>query len=103
MAANQVTVTTPGPAGPAGVVYEGLWVAASVYQVRDVVRYTDANLYICNVQHTSENANNPTLNSTYWTLFINAKDAYQWATEQKHSQITDSLSNTGYSLSLIHI
>ena len=97
MAANQVTVTTPGPAGPAGLVYEGLWVAASVYQVRDVVRYSDMNLYICNVQHTSENANNPTLNSTYWTLFINAKDAFQWATEAKHSQITDSLSNTGYS------
>jgi len=97
MAANQVTVTTPGPAGPAGLVYEGLWVAASVYQVRDVIRYSDMNLYICNVQHTSETANNPTLNSTYWTLFINAKDSFQWATEAKHSQITDSLSNTGYS------
>ena len=30
MAANQVTVATPGPAGAQGLTYEGLWVTASV-------------------------------------------------------------------------
>ena len=53
MAANQVTVATPGPAGATGIVYEGLWVTATVYQVRDLVRYLDGNLYVCNVQHTA--------------------------------------------------
>ena len=43
MAANQVTVATPGPAGPAGIIYEGAWVITTVYQVRDVIRYTDNN------------------------------------------------------------
>ncbi len=97
MAANQVTVATPGPAGATGLVYEGLWVVASVYQVRDLVRYTDGNLYVCNVQHTAASGNNPVVDATTWTLFINADDAFQWATKAKHTQITDSLSNTGYS------
>jgi len=97
MAANQVTVATPGPAGAIGLVYEGLWVITTVYQVRDVVRYTDRNLYICNVQHTAASGNTPVLDSTTWSLFINADDAYQWATKVKHTQITDSIGNTGYS------
>jgi len=97
MAANQVTVATPGPAGAIGLVYEGLWVITTVYQVRDVVRYTDGNLYLCNVQHTAASGNTPVLDSTIWTLFINADDAFQWATKVKHTQITDSIGNTGYS------
>jgi len=97
MAANQVTVATPGPAGAQGLTYEGLWVLASVYQVRDLVRYTDGNLYVCNVQHTAASGNTPVLDSTIWTLFINADDAFQWATKAKHTSITDSLGNTGYS------
>jgi len=97
MAANQVTVATPGPAGAIGLVYEGLWVITTVYQVRDVVRYTDRNLYICNVQHTAASGNTPVLDATTWSLFINADDAYQWATKVKHTQITDSIGNTGYS------
>jgi|3_EtaG_2_1085321.scaffolds.fasta_scaffold05158_2 hypothetical protein len=97
MAANQVTVATPGPAGATGLVYEGLWVIASVYQVRDLVRYTDGNLYVCNVQHTAGSGNTPVLDSTIWTLFINADDAFQWATKAKHTSITDSIGNTGYS------
>ena len=97
MAANQVTVATPGPAGATGLVYEGVWVVDSVYQVRDLVRYTDGNLYICNTQHTATSGNTPVLSSSIWTLFINADDAFQWATKVKHTQITDSLSNTGYS------
>ena len=97
MAANQVTVATPGPAGAIGMTYEGLWVDGSVYQVRDCVRFTDANLYFCNVQHTASSSNTPILDSDKWSLFINASDAFQWATKAKHTQITDSLSNTGYS------
>jgi len=97
MAANQVTVATPGPAGATGLVYEGLWVTSSVYQVRDLVRYTDGNLYVCNVQHTAASGNTPVLDSTTWSLFINADDAFQWATKVKHTQITDSIGNTGYS------
>ena len=97
MAANQVTVSTPGPAGATGLTYEGLWVTASVYQVRDLVRYTDGNLYVCNVQHTAASGNTPVLDSTIWTLFINADDAFQWATKAKHTSITDSIGNTGYS------
>jgi hypothetical protein len=80
MAANQVTVATPGPAGVPGLTYEGLWVVGSVYQVRDCVRYTDGNLYVVNVQHTAASGNNPIVNTTYWSLFINANDAFQWAT-----------------------
>jgi hypothetical protein len=97
MAANQVTVATPGPAGATGLVYEGLWVITTVYQVRDVVRYTNGNLYICNVQHTAASGNTPILDTTIWTLFINADDAFQWATKVKHTSITDSIGNTGYS------
>jgi len=97
MAANKVTVATPGPAGVPGLTYEGVWVADSVYQVRDCVRYTDGNLYVVNVQHTAAAENNPLLNTTYWTLFINADDAFQWATKAKHSLIGDSLGNAGYS------
>ena len=97
MAANQVTVATPGPAGVPGLTYEGLWESGSVYQVRDCVRYTDGNLYVVNVQHTSASGNNPVVNTTYWSLFINANDAYQWATKAKHSLIGDSLGNAGYS------
>ena len=41
MAANQVTVATPGPAGATGLVYEGAWAVDSIYQVRDLVRFTD--------------------------------------------------------------
>ena len=59
MAANQVTVATPGPAGPTGIIYEGAWTLGNVYQVRDLVRYTDNNLYVCNTQHTATNPNNP--------------------------------------------
>ena len=97
MAANQVTVSTPGPAGAIGMTYEGVWTVDDVYQVRDCVRYTNGNLYFCNVQHTAATSNNPTVNSTYWSLFINADDAFQWATKAKHTQISDSLGNTGYS------
>ena len=97
MASNQVTVATPGPAGATGLVYEGLWVTSSVYQVRDLVRFTDGNLYVCNVQHTASGSNTPILDSTTWTLFINADDAFQWATKAKHTSITDSIGNTGYS------
>ena len=97
MAANQVTVATPGPAGVPGLTYEGVWVAGSVYQVRDCVRYTDGNLYVVNVQHTSASGNNPVVNTSYWSLFINANDAFQWATQAKHSLIGDSLGNAGYS------
>ena len=97
MAANQVTVATPGPAGAIGLTYEGLWVDGSVYQVRDCVRFTDNNLYSCNIQHTASSSNTPILDSDTWTLFINADDAYQWATKPKHTQITDSLGQTGYS------
>ena len=97
MAANQVTVSTPGPAGAIGMTYEGGWTVDDVYQVRDCVRYTNGNLYFCNVQHTAATSNNPLVNSTYWTLFINADDAFQWATKAKHTQISDSLGQTGYS------
>jgi hypothetical protein len=99
MAANQVTVATPGPAGIAGLTYEGLWSAGSVYQVRDLVRFTDGNLYTVETQHTASNSNTPThaTGATYWKLFINADDSFQWATKAKHSLIGDSLGNTGYS------
>ena len=97
MAANQVTVATPGPSGVPGLTYEGLWVVGSVYQVRDCVRYTDGNLYVVNTQHTSASGNNPVVNTSYWSLFINANDGFQWATLAKHSLIGDSLGNTGYS------
>ena len=97
MAANSVTVSTPGPAGAVGMTYEGNWVTASVYQVRDCIRYIDGNLYFCNVQHTSSSGNTPVLDSDKWTLFINADDSFQWATRVKHTSITDSLGNTGYS------
>ena len=99
MAANQVTVATPGPAGIAGLTYEGLWSSGSVYQVRDLVRFTDGNLYTVETQHTASNSNTPThaTGATYWKLFINADDSFQWATKAKHSLIGDSLGNTGYS------
>ncbi len=97
MAANQVTVATPGPAGVPGLTYEGVWTVGDVYQVRDCVRYTDGNLYVVNVQHTAASGNNPVVNTTYWSLFINANDAFQWATQAQYSLIGDSLGNAGYS------
>ena len=93
MAANKVSVATPGPAGVPGLTYEGLWTEGDVYQVRDCVRYTDGNLYVVNVQHTAATSNNPLLNPTFWSLLINANDAFQWATKAKHSLIGDSLGN----------
>ncbi len=94
MAANQVTVATPGPAGVPGLTYEGVWTVGDIYQVRDCVRYTGGNLYVVNVQHTAASGNNHLLNVTYWTLFINADDEFQWATKPKHSLIGDSLGNS---------
>ena len=97
MAANQVTVATPGPAGVPGLTYEGVWTVGDVYQVRDCARFQDGNLYVVNVQHTAANSNNPLLNTIYWTLFINADDAFQWATKSHYALIGDSLGQTGYS------
>ena len=84
-------------ASGAGVVYKEAWATSTSYVHRDLVRYTDNNLYFCKVAHTSATNNNPTVDSAKWALFINADDAYQWATKAKHTQITDSLSQTGYS------
>jgi hypothetical protein len=74
-----------------------VWTVGDVYQVRDCVRYTDGNLYVVNVQHTAASGNNPVVNTSYWSLFINADDAFQWATKLKHSLIGDSLGTAGYS------
>ena len=87
----------PTGASGAGVVYKEAWATSTSYVHRDLVRYSDNNLYFCKVAHTSSSGNNPTADSAKWALFINANDAYQWATKAKHSQITDSLSQTGYS------
>ena len=87
----------PTGASGAGVVYKEAWAASTSYVHRDLVRYTDNNLYFCKVAHTSATNNNPTVEAAKWALFINADDAYQWATKAKHTQITDSLSQTGYS------
>ena len=101
MAANKVTVSSPGPSGPAGIKYEGTWVTSTAYQYRDVVLYsTDANLYHCDVAHTagSITPGNPGEGGvTYWSLFIPSGDALNWATYAKHSQLTDSVGNVGYS------
>ena len=87
----------PTGSSGAGVVYKEAWATSTSYVHRDLVRYTDNNLYFCKVAHTSSSGNNPTADSAKWALFINANDAYQWATKAKHSQISDSLSQTGYS------
>jgi len=97
MATNRVKVATPGPAGVPGLTYEGVWQTGQVYQVRDCVRFTDGNLYVVNVQHTSSSSNTPLLNVEFWSLFINADDAFQWATKAKYALIGDSLGNSGYS------
>ena len=86
MAANKVSVATPGPAGVPGLTYEGVWTEGDVYQVRDCVRYTDGNLYVVNVQHTAATSNNPLLNSTYWSLFINANDAFHQTASSENGQ-----------------
>ena len=100
MAANKVTVTTPGPAGPAGVKYEGTWTTSTGYQYRDVVLFTNGGLYFCDVAHTSGTITptNPTVGGvTYWTVFVPAGDSFEWANRAKHSSYTDSLGNSGYS------
>ena len=101
MAANKVTVSSPGPSGPTGMVYEGTWVTSTAYQYRDVVLLSsNGNLYFCDVAHTAGSITplNPTEGGvTYWSLFVPAGDALAWATTAKHTQVTDSLDNTGYS------
>ena len=100
MATNKVIVTTPGPAGPAGVKYEGTWTTSTGYQYRDVVLFTNGGLYFCDVAHTSGTITptNPTVGGvTYWTVFVPAGDAFEWANRAKHSVFTDTLGNSGYS------
>lgn len=100
MATNKVIVTTPGPAGPAGVKYEGTWTTSTGYQYRDVVLFTNGGLYFCDVAHTSGTITptNPTVGGvTYWTVFVPAGDAFEWANRVKHSVFTDTLGNSGYS------
>jgi hypothetical protein len=100
MATNKVIVTTPGPAGPAGVKYEGTWTTSTGYQYRDVVLFTNGGLYFCDVAHTSGTITptNPTVGGvTYWTVFVPAGDAFEWANRAKHSVFTDTLGNQGYS------
>lgn len=100
MATNKVIVTTPGPAGPAGVKYEGTWATSTGYQYRDVVLFTNGGLYFCDVAHTSGTITptNPTVGGvTYWTVFVPAGDAFEWANRAKHSVFTDTLGNQGYS------
>ena len=100
MAANKVTVKTPGPAGVAGLNWEGSWATSTAYQYRDVVLFTNGGLYFCDVAHTSGSItpSNPVSGGiTHWTVFIPAGDAMNWAITAKHTQITDSLGNQGYS------
>lgn len=100
MAANKVTVKTPGPAGVAGLNWEGSWATATAYQYRDVVLFSNGGLYFCDVSHTSGSitpANPVDGGVTHWTVFIPAGDAMNWAITAKHTQITDSLGNQGYS------
>ena len=100
MATNKVIVTTPGPAGPAGVKYEGTWTTSTGYQYRDVVLFTNGGLYFCDVAHTSGTITptNPTVGGvTYWTVFVPAGDSFEWANRAKHSVFTDTLGNSGYS------
>jgi len=100
MAANKVTVKTPGPAGVAGLNWEGSWATATAYQYRDVVLFSNGGLYFCDVSHTSGSitpANPVDGGVTHWTVFIPAGDAMNWAITAKHTQITDSMGNQGYS------
>ena len=100
MAANKVTVTTPGPAGPSGVKYEGTWVTATAYQYRDVVLFTNGGLYFCDVAHTSGTITptNPSYGGvTHWSVFVPSGDAFEWSNRATHSAYTDSFTNTGYS------
>lgn len=96
MAANQVTVTTPGPTGPAGINWKSSWVTSTNYVYRDVVRYSvNGTIYFCDVAHTSGTIV-PT-NTAYWSIFVPSGDAKDWATTAKHTQVTDSIGNQGYS------
>lgn len=102
MAANKVTISTPGPAGDAGVNFKGVWESDVQYFARDVIRYIpDGNLYSCTatVPTTGSDAYASPLNINYWTLFIPVyiSDSKDWATNDRYTIFTDELGNTGYS------
>ena len=50
---NIVEVRSPGLKGDAGAVWRGEWLTATVYNVNDLIRYTNGNIYICVAAHTS--------------------------------------------------
>lgn len=94
--ANKVTITTPGPAGPTGLTWKNIWATSTSYAFRDVVRYaSDGNLYFCTVAHTSGTIL-PT-NISYWNIFVDNNDSYEWANTAKHTLFTDGTGTSGYS------
>ena len=50
---NIVEIRAPGLKGDAGALWRGEWLTATVYNVNDLIRYTNGNIYICVASHTS--------------------------------------------------
>ena len=50
---NIVEIRAPGLKGDAGALWRGEWLTATVYNVNDLIRYTNGNIYICVSSHTS--------------------------------------------------
>ena len=72
---------------------------ATAYQYRDVV-LLQTEIYFCDVSHTSGSTTpaNP-VDGGYHTdcIYTSCGDAMNWAITAKHTQITDSMGNQGYS------
>ena len=97
MAVNTVTVSTSGSVGPAGINWKNTWATSTAYATRDTILYSvNGNCYICTVAHTSSGSILPT-NTSYWNLFANVGEGFQWGNTALHTQYTDSLNNVGYS------
>ena len=61
-----------------------------------MVRYaSDGNLYFCTVAHTSGTIL-PT-NISYWNIFVDINDSFEWANTAKHTLFTDGTGTSGYS------
>lgn len=58
----------PGPVGPAGLVWQGLWSAATAYAENDAVSFGGASYFCYNPVGVGPSLSNPTIDTANWAL-----------------------------------
>jgi hypothetical protein len=58
----------PGPVGPAGLVWQGLWSAATTYAENDAVSFGGASYFCYNPGGVGPSPSNPTVDTANWAL-----------------------------------